>query len=293
MSVVKGASTKTQGTALPTAHSRRTAGIMKRLAARLSSRAMANATIGSFTPMRDGFHFANSFPHAAVITFAVPGWGKVAIGDAANGVCGGMVFAVRDLYEAHLSPPADTVPPAEATGFFAYLTRRLVESFDLPEGPLRYYQWMSLPDEDTWVSRGVWSMTVREEWPKVRDQLDRGKLCPLGLIRTRSSLPADLGKNHQVLAYGYEPVEPGRAVRIFLYDPNHPDEEVQMSFDPAAAGHLTYSSGEATRGFFLTRYKRTDPSVIFGPVSAGLVTAIGRLVRPIIARKSPAKEMSK
>jgi hypothetical protein len=207
----------------------------------------------------------------------------VALGDAANGLCGGMVYAVRDLYEAHRTPPSDTAPPGDGTSFFTYLTDRLIQSFDLPEGPLRYYQWMSLPDEDTWVSRGVWSMTTREEWPKVRDQLDRGKLCPLGLIRTRSQAPADLGKNHQALAYGYDVGDPPGVVRIFLYDPNHPDEDVTLSFDPSlAAGAFTYSTGELTRGFFLTSYKRVDPALIFGPATPNglsLSTIVLRLRR--------------
>jgi len=51
-------------------------------------------------PSANGFHFINSWPSEPDIVVNVPALGRVAVGDASNGLCGGMVFAVRDFFEA-------------------------------------------------------------------------------------------------------------------------------------------------------------------------------------------------
>jgi hypothetical protein len=57
-----------------------------------------------------------------------------------------------------------------------------------------------------------------EASPKIKAEIDSGYLCPMGLIQIRPLSPADLGKNHQVLAYGYE--FNGSKVTPHVYDPN-------------------------------------------------------------------------
>lgn len=59
---------------------------------------------------------------------------SVPIGDASNGLCGGMAFAVRDYFEAGKPPPDDAEPPSEG-GLFDHIVDRLFDSFDLPLGP--------------------------------------------------------------------------------------------------------------------------------------------------------------
>ena len=46
--------------------------------------------------------------------------------------------------------------------------------------------------------------TVRDEWPKVRADIDAGHPSALGLIKVRSNDPRQLKHDHQVLAYGYD-----------------------------------------------------------------------------------------
>ena len=62
----------------------------------------------------------------------------------------------------------------------------------------------------------------RPQWPRVRRELDAGRLAALGLIRVPSRNPLRLGENHQVLAYGYGLDEPSGSLLIAIYDPNHP-----------------------------------------------------------------------
>ena len=63
----------------------------------------------------------------------MPGLGSLAIGDASNGLCGGMVYTVRDMFLTPDLPPVEaTTPPAEGTPLFKYIVDRLLASFDLP-----------------------------------------------------------------------------------------------------------------------------------------------------------------
>jgi hypothetical protein len=215
--------------------------------------------VAGFKPSTCAFHFSNFFPRGPVLTIPVPGIGRVPIGNAANGLCGGMVFAVRDLFTAGRPPPPDTEPPPYGSPLFHYLVRRLFTSFDLPRGPLRYFHRMNLPDGDTRTTRGLAWRTLREEWPAVRRDIDEGILSPLGMIRVRSPNPLALGRNHQVLAYGYELDETNPELRLYVYDPNYAGQDtlaLSVSLaDPTRPAPLVYPHGETFRGFFRTRFR--------------------------------------
>src|SRR5438094_3643656 len=171
-----------------------------------------------------------------------------------------MAFAARDFFEARVDPPAGEDPPLPESPLFNYLVDRLIDSLDAPNGPLRYFQWMSLPDEDTWLGRGLRSMSLREEWPQIKKDIDQGHPVPLGLIRAHSHDPRDLGTNHQVLCHGYETDVTDQLDRLVVYDPNHPRERVVLTVDRSFGGErLLYSTGEPTRGFFRSRYTWSDP----------------------------------
>jgi hypothetical protein len=163
-----------------------------------------------------------------------------------------MVFATRDLFDARRPPPPDTEPPPPGSPLFRYLVKRLFDSFNLPRGPLRYFQWMNLSE------RAVQERTFMREWPKVRAQLDRDTLVPLGLVKVHSLNPLAMGENHQVLAYGYDLDEGAGALRVWVYDPNYPGEDdISLALNVVAPPSvpLTYSTGSRVRGFFYTRYR--------------------------------------
>lgn len=230
---------------------------------------MAPRMVPGFLPSTSGFRFANSFPHVPVRRIGIPGVISLGIGDASDGLCGGMAFAVRDYFEAGRPPSTDTAPPAEGP-LFDYLVGRLFDSFDLPLGPGRYLQLMSplLPDGETVLSRlGVtphgraWRM-VRQEWPKVRADIDAGHPSPLGLVKVKSSNPFDLKENHQVLAFGYELVE--ETVVLHLYDPNLPGrDDVTLSLglaDPSRPAALAvFPPGRRVLAFFRVPYRSAPP----------------------------------
>ncbi len=229
---------------------------------------MPGAAVPGFLPSTHGFGFPNDFPHVPLRSIGIPGVVSIPIGDASNGLCGGMAFAVRDYFESGRTPPPDTSPPASGP-LYDYLVKRLFDSFGLPLGPVRYLDLMdpALPDgESLWSRLGLvphgraWRM-VREEWPKVQADLDGGRLSPLGLVKVRSIDPRDLGQNHQVLAYGYDLTADRLTLRIS--DPNWPGrDDVTMSLsvaDPTKPVTVTCSPASTVDAFFRVAYTRSTP----------------------------------
>jgi len=187
--------------------------------------------VAGFLPSTAGLHFSNSFAHVPLETVEVPVLRvQVKIGDAANGLCGGMVYTVMDYFAHGQAPPSTTTPPQEGP-LYDYLVRRLFESWDIPRGIARYLYLMSpeLPDYGQvggplgFLSHSRASVMIRDEWPQIRDDLDNNRLAPLGLIKCKSDDPGLLGQNHQVLAYGYD--LQGTDLTLHIYDPNAPDDD--------------------------------------------------------------------
>jgi hypothetical protein len=231
--------------------------------------AMTTRVVPSFLPSTSGFRFPNAFPHVPLRRIGIPGVITVPIGDASNGLCGGMAFAVRDYFEAGRTPPDVTTPPGDGA-LFDYLVERLFDSFDLPSGPTRYLQLMSpaLSDGDSLLARlglaphgRAWRM-ITQEWPQIRRDIDEGALSTLGLVRVKSIDPLDLGDNHQVLAYGYE--RSGGTLTLRLYDPNRPGrDDVTLSLsvsDPTRATPVrVFPAGPPVFAFFRVPYGQKSP----------------------------------
>ena len=209
----------------------------------------------------DGLRFTNTWPASSKVSIEVPLLGRrVPVGSAARGLCGGMVFTALDVFTAG-GQPLEEGQPEPGSPMFDHIVRRLFDSWDLPGGALRYYQWMLLPDAD------VLGPTVDEQWPAVRVELDAGRPCPLGLVTVRSANPLRLGLNHQVLAYDYSVA--GDRVALRLYDPNtrlEESDDVSLRFGPATVPvEHNVNIGLPIRGFFRVRYTAADPGRLERP----------------------------
>ncbi len=232
------------------------------------------ASVPGFLPSTHGLHFVNAFPHEALVSVTIPGISTLALGDAADGLCGGMAFTVRDLFEASVPPPPDTSVPAMETPRYDYLVERQLASLDFGAVALRLYELGSplLPD-GAWsigpleavglAPRGRSQVMVLDEWPAIRAELDAGHLSVLGLVRAIDVDPRALGRDHQVLAYGY--TLDGDALSIAIYDPNHPDDDsIRLALsiaDPTAPIPVTYSPDDGpVRCFMRIPYQPADPA---------------------------------
>ena len=74
---------------------------------------MSSVRVPEFRPSTRGLHFANAFPHVPTFDIDLPGGLTIPVGDAADGLCGGMAWTVRDLFQAGLVPPATTTTPGD------------------------------------------------------------------------------------------------------------------------------------------------------------------------------------
>jgi hypothetical protein len=223
--------------------------------------------VTGFVPRQHGFHFANAFPPVPDITIPIP-FGRVEFGDASKGLCGGMVFCALDYFLAGRPIPAETRPPTTGMLFDTFV-RRLLNSFNLPMGILDYIVLMhpDYPDGET-RSGGIFAphgrawRTIRVEWPIIKQIIDSGKPCPLGLVRLKTKDLAKLGENHQVLATGYDVTDD--VLTLFIYDPNLPDRDdltLSMSLaTPEQPTPITYSHhASPVHAFFHVNYKFRSP----------------------------------
>jgi hypothetical protein len=224
---------------------------------------------GSFLPSQDGFAFTNAWPSEPAVVVGTP-FGNISIGNAAAGLCGGMVFAALDYWHAGIPPPAARPDPGEP--LYRFIVRRLIDSWHLPAGVAQYYQWMNLPGGDTGfglfgrnivTERGLAWRTIQEQWPQIAADLDNGTAAALGVVTVASANPADLGVNHQVLAYGYDSTASQVTVRV--YDPNSGQQDgIHIRFDPRARAKPTTFAhnlriARPIRGFFRAAYAPATP----------------------------------
>jgi hypothetical protein len=172
-------------------------------------------------------------------------WGPLT--RASAGMCGGMVYAVMDYFYNNLwiskkwPPEENEAPNSPDDVLFQFIRDRLWDSFDVGGRGHRFLGYSSphYPNGDEGVvqslgiSKGRSWITYREAWPQIQQDIDAGRLSPIGLIQTDQ---LDIGKNHQVLAYGYQ--KSGQDVTLYIYDPNEAQEEIEFRFN------LTSTSGE-------------------------------------------------
>jgi hypothetical protein len=234
---------------------------------------MAAVQIPDFLPSSRGFRFANTWAHMPMFSINIAGL-SLPIGDAANGLCGGMSFTMADAYHARLPKFADATNPGAGHGKYEYIVGRQIDSFAGIAVPLRFYDLMrtSRPErEPPWAGPLSWLgvdrhsrsyVMVHDEWPRVRKELDAGRPALLGLVRTISDDVRMLGHNHQVMAYGYD--VNGNRVSIRICDPNWPEDDgVTLSFDAGDPNSVVRPSYSKLDGevycFFLTPYERRDP----------------------------------
>jgi hypothetical protein len=223
----------------------------------------------SFLPSEHAFAFTNPWPSQPAVVLATP-FGGIDIGNAAAGLCGGMVFAAFDYWHTGALPPP--ARPGADTPLYGYIVRRLVDSWHLPAGVTQYFQWMNLPDGDSGFTvfgrrvvteRGAAWRTIRVQWPQIRTDLDHGTPVALGVVTVASANPADLGQNHQVLAFDYEIA--GDRVSLRVYDPNrgqHDDVEIRFDTgDPTVPTTFDHDLDLAhpVRGFFRSAYAPAQP----------------------------------
>jgi len=243
--------------------------------------------VPGFLPSTSALHFSNAWPHLPLLTIQTP-FAPINLGDTALGVCGGMCYVARDLFEIRALPPtAFSAPSTTDDPVFQYTVARFFDSMT-PGAVATYYSLMdpALPDHETDLSKiglaphgRAWVM-INDQWPKIKADIDSGHPSPIGLVLTKSLNPADLGLNHVVVVFGYDLV--GTDLTLHIYDPNFANNDAQkisLSIaDPMSATTVTSNHLGLNCFFHLDDYRAVMPwqrSVFLGqtpppsPVLAG------------------------
>lgn len=168
----------------------------------------------NFRPARDGFHFSNRFEN--VILQGTPAKFST------SGLCGGMAMSALDYWRAGTPVPThrgedfgSAQVPADPSRLRSYIYDRQMHSLLTGMAMTRWVvmPWFGPDDFHSWATGS--------EFAVVRGQVDRGRPAVLGLW---SMEPGNLTGGHQVLCYGYD----YHPLRLWVYDPNFPDREMQL-----------------------------------------------------------------
>jgi hypothetical protein len=198
---------------------------------------VANAVPG-FAPSVHGLHFANRWEPGPTVRLGFIDPRIVGVGDAKSGLCGGMVWFVRERFTVGSPVPPDTTAPANGSPLFRAIVRRQILSLDWMRIPFRFWRAASMAPD------ALARRSLEREWPGIRSAIDAGRLPMVGLIRHHGRNPMELDRDHQVLAYGYS-VDDGPdgndgAITLRLYDPNWPDrDDVTVTLSPTGMGQST------------------------------------------------------
>jgi hypothetical protein len=189
------------------------------------------------------------------------------------GLCGGMAFVTRDIFESRtpqLTNKASSRLPLPAV---EYILFRLISSFSGVVG--HWLKATSESDHETvFGGRGLFSQTV-DEARKVMSVIDSGTLCPIGVVLTESLAPWAVFDNHVELVYGYE-LE-GSTLTLHVYDCNcnalsQIDSRtitLDISSDGPPAKRISTNGTDnddkpgTVRGFFILPYTHVDPSQVY------------------------------
>jgi len=181
----------------------------------------------SFDPAVHGFKFANTFANNMISEFDV----------RTDGLCGGMVYAALDYFNAGKPIPQQNYEPTEGTALRQYIYRRQTQSL--------------VNNLDKWAELTVNPFGTRNaefyRWgldgkpggriDELRREIDAGRPVALGLKGCNEGCKGD----HQVLAIGYDmggyQGDFGanlRQFKIFIYDPNFPGRTMTLMAYPEA-----------------------------------------------------------
>ena len=224
-----------------------------------------------FNSKKNGFYFSNKFKNVVFDNFLFS-W-------TTSGRCGGMAYAALDYFYAGIPIPTHNEKdfpngqvPGDDSMLGKYIYDRLITS--LFANGLKFYSWARKLDHYTWAyDQGVPQLTKDEEFPKLMRRLENGPV-PIGLMHPEGGL-TNLGKNHQVVAYGAEIDDASGTMKVYVYDNNHPGREVVLTRGPSDTyftNNIIRNDGSygTYRGFFVEAYSHKTPQYIDLVISKNL-----------------------
>ncbi len=219
-----------------------------------------------YLPSTHGFAFRNHWPDEHITSITLPDpFGDILVGNAAWGLCGGMSFASRDYFEARTwAPTQSTNPSGEGDPLFDYIVQRLAQSLNVGDAAdfVKYADPVYPDTDDPTLGDGRNWVMAHVAFPAIRDVIDSGHPCPIGVVI--GQLPNVTGLGHQVCAYAYQ--LSGQNLVLWVYDPNSPGEDdITMQLDISRTDqalinvHSKINVPHAPICFFTQSYEQRSP----------------------------------
>ncbi|WP_162820705.1 hypothetical protein [Microvirga calopogonii] len=155
-----------------------------------------------------------------------------------------------------------------------HLLRRQIDSVNAASMITRWLAAIWQRDRGKQFWGGSLAQVTVAECPAIMQEIDAGRLCPVGLVAARRWIPWDVFKNHVVLVWEYERV--GDCLTFYTYDSNFPGrDDITLRLDLSSHGPDTPITTNGTdgptagclRGFFRVPYRSANPA---WSTSAGL-----------------------
>ncbi len=245
-------------------------------------------TKANFDPKTHGFHFANYFINQIA---TLPGIGQI----STAGRCGGMAYTALDHYFAHLPMPTLTSADFAKTGqvppdghpLSDYIYKRQIDSF-MVLSAAKFVTWTLTRNARTWFSRGITDMTKQDEFAKFRASIDLGVPMTLGLIFADEL--SELGRNHQVIGYGYDIDVITGEISIDIYDVNYANQSYQLKSKPGEdQWRETSPNKEGWRAWFVQDFSPKRPPDNLNMVTTTMVSAPTRGLSVFDASSTPRR----
>jgi hypothetical protein len=224
--------------------------------------ALRNSKMTAFNPTIHGFKFANTFN-------GIDGSSRY------GGLCGEMVYAELDYFNANMQIPKQTYAPSNRYPLQSYIYVRQAKS-------AQESNW------DRWAELGVnpggirnaeffgWGIEMKNPGDRMNElkaMIDSGKPAPLGLFHCDEAEKYGYrnGGDHQVLAIGYDfgryKGDKGEFIddfKIFICDPNFPNQTMILVADPInKCFHYLEGGRRAWLTYFVnSKYEKMQPPAI-------------------------------
>jgi hypothetical protein len=228
-------------------------------------------SVPNFLPSTNAPLFGNGpWPAGTNLNISIWGLPSVSIDATRMGLCGGMSFLTRDIFESGTEQLRNRDSSRIPGGLAGHVLDRLVQSFDGGAVVARWLADTQALDHDTiFRGAGLYRRTLGE-CPGITADVDAGVLSPIGLILVESFGPWDVFQNHVVLVWKYE--RDGDILTLHTYDCNRAgNDNVTITLDisspvPAKTISTNGTAGpnpSSIRGFFRLPYTHVDPSAAY------------------------------
>jgi hypothetical protein len=177
-----------------------------------------------------------------------------------------MAFLTRDIAEAGQAQLCDRDSCRIPLTLAQHLLRRQI---DTVKGASMITRWLTAvwqPDRGTLFWGRSLAQVTKAECAGIMQDIDAGRLCPIGLVAARRWIPWDVFKNHVVLVWGYDWA--ADQLILYTYDSNFPGrDDITVRLDLSSRGsdmEITTNGTDGPkagclRGFFRVSYRSADP----------------------------------